>query len=70
MGLDLRKKLAHIDQQLADHDHDYVRDRERLRSDWKPWLLAIAGMTAGKRRCSRPEPSVATFMKLFPMITV
>jgi hypothetical protein len=39
--LDLREKLARIDQMLADHD----RKRQEIRL--APWALVIAGMTAG-----------------------
>jgi hypothetical protein len=39
--IDLREKLAHIDQMLADHD----RKRQEIRL--APWLAAFAGMTAG-----------------------
>jgi hypothetical protein len=54
-GLDLREKLAHIDQMLADHgrivadtrriDADYDRKRQEIR--FAPWLAMIGGMTAG-----------------------
>ena len=39
--LDIREKLAHIDQMLADHD----RKRQEIRL--APWQLLIAGMTSG-----------------------
>lgn len=39
--LDVREKLAHIDQMLADHD------RKRQEMKYAPMTLAIAGMTAG-----------------------
>jgi len=39
--IDLREKLAHIDQMLADHD----RKRQEIR--FAPWQMALAGMTAG-----------------------
>jgi hypothetical protein len=39
--LDIREKLAHIDQMLADHD----RKRQEMRL--APWQIAFAGMTAG-----------------------
>ena len=39
--LDVREKIAHIDQMLADHD----RKRQEFR--YAPWLVAFAGMTAG-----------------------
>lgn len=40
-GLDIREKLAHIDQMLADHD----RKRQEIRL--APWQMALGGMTAG-----------------------
>ena len=40
-ALDVREKLAHIDQMLADHD----RKRQEIRI--APWMAAFAGMTAG-----------------------
>ena len=39
--INIREKLAHIDQMLADHD----RKRQEIRD--APWLAAFAGMTAG-----------------------
>jgi len=39
--LDIREKLAHIDQMLADHD------RKRQEIKYAPWLAIISGMTAG-----------------------
>ena len=39
--LDVREKLAHIDQMLADHD------RKRQEIKLAPWLVVTAGMTAG-----------------------
>jgi hypothetical protein len=39
--LDMREKLAHIDQMLADND----RKRQEIRL--APWQIAFAGMTAG-----------------------
>lgn len=39
--LDLREKLAHIDQMLAD------RDRKRQEIRFAPWQLALSGMTTG-----------------------
>jgi hypothetical protein len=39
--VDLREKLAHIDQMLADHD----RKRQEIR--YAPFLAMISGMTAG-----------------------
>jgi hypothetical protein len=40
-SLDIREKLAHIDQMLADHD----RKRQEIRL--APWQLVLAGMTSG-----------------------
>jgi hypothetical protein len=53
--LDLREKLAHIDQMLADIDRtraDHTRiiadhDRKRQEIRFAPWLAMISGMTAG-----------------------
>ena len=39
--LDIREKLAHIDQMLADHD----RKRQEIRL--APWQLVITGMATG-----------------------
>ena len=39
--IDVREKLAHIDQMLADHD------RKRQEIKLAPWQIAFAGMTAG-----------------------
>lgn len=39
--LDIREKLAHIDQMLADHD------RKRQEMKYAPLAVAIAGMTGG-----------------------
>ena len=46
--LDIREKLAHIDQMLADID----RSRAQTTRTWQetrfaPWLAIISGMTAG-----------------------
>jgi hypothetical protein len=39
--LDVREKLAHIDQMLADHD----RKRPEIR--FAPWQLIVTGMATG-----------------------
>lgn len=39
VALDMREKLAHIDQMLADHG----RRRQQIRH--APWLIAFAGIT-------------------------
>jgi hypothetical protein len=39
--IELREKLAHIDQMLADHD------RKRQEISLAPWQLALGGMTTG-----------------------
>jgi len=39
--IDVREKLAHIDQMLADHD----RKRQEIR--FAPWQMALGGATAG-----------------------
>jgi len=53
--LDIREKLAHIDQMLADHD------RKRQEILLAPWQLALGGMTAGAAMFA----AGAAFMKLF-----
>lgn len=53
--IDIRKKLAHIDQMLADHD----RKRQEIR--FAPWQMALSGMTAGAALFA----AGAAFMKLF-----
>lgn len=53
--LDVREKLAHIDQMLAAHD----RTRQEIRL--APWQLALTGMTAGAALFA----AGAAFMKLF-----
>jgi hypothetical protein len=40
-SIDIREKLAHIDQMLADHD----RTRQEIK--YAPWQFMVAGMTAG-----------------------
>ena len=53
--LDIREKLAHIDQMLADHDRTRLQidmmglERERREQEMRfaPWALALSGMTAG-----------------------
>jgi hypothetical protein len=53
--LDIREKLAHIDQMLADHDRSRAHidqlaadhDRKRQEMRLAPWQIAFAGMTAG-----------------------
>jgi hypothetical protein len=53
--LDIREKLAHIDQMLADHDRIRVdidriladRDRKRQEIRFAPWLAVMTGMGAG-----------------------
>jgi hypothetical protein len=58
-SIDLREKLAHIDQMLADHD----RKRQEMR--YAPWVLmvpaAIGMLTAGAALFA----AGAAFMKLF-----
>ena len=53
-SLDIREKLAHIDQMLADHD----RKRQEIRL--APWQLVLAGMTSG----SALFAAGAAFMKI------
>jgi hypothetical protein len=52
---DLREKLAHIDQMLADHDRSRAhieqlaadRDRKRQEITYAPWIAIFTGMGAG-----------------------
>jgi hypothetical protein len=53
--LDIREKLAHIDQMLADHD----RKRQEIRL--APWALALGGLGTG----AAVFAAGAAFMKLF-----
>jgi hypothetical protein len=51
--LDIREKLAHIDQMLADHDRIRVdldrvlADRDRKEIRFAPWLAVMTGVGAG-----------------------
>jgi hypothetical protein len=54
-GLDIREKIAHIDQMLADHD----RKRQEIR--YAPFLATISGLTAGAALFA----AGAAFMKVF-----
>jgi len=54
-SIDLREKLAHIDQMLADHD----RKRQEIR--YAPWVLVLSGLTTGAALFA----AGAAFMKLF-----
>ena len=53
--LDIREKIAHIDQMLADHD----RKRQEIR--YAPWALVLSAMTTGAALFA----AGATFMKLW-----
>jgi hypothetical protein len=53
-ALDVREKLAHIDQMLADHD----RKRQEIRL--APWTLALTGAASGAALFA----AGAAFMKL------
>jgi len=53
--LDLREKLAHIDQMLADHD------RKRQEIQLAPWVLVVGGVSAGATLFA----AGAVFMKFF-----
>jgi hypothetical protein len=54
-SVDLREKLAHIDQMLADHD----RTRQEIR--YAPVLAMISGMTSGAALLA----AGAALMKIF-----
>jgi hypothetical protein len=53
--MDLREKLAHIDQMLTDHD----RERQEIRL--APWQLVLTGLTSGAALFA----AGAAFMKIF-----
>jgi hypothetical protein len=67
--LDLREKLAHIDQMLADHDRSRAHidqlaadhDRKRQEIVLAPWLALITGMGTGAALFA----AGVAFMKLF-----
>lgn len=59
MALDLREKIAHIDQMLADHD----RTRQEIRH--APLLVAFAGMTAGAALFGAGAAVGAIIVKLY-----
>ena len=53
--LDIREKLAHIDQMLADHD------RKRQEIQLAPWALVLGGVGTGAALFG----AAAVFVKLF-----
>jgi hypothetical protein len=53
--LDIREKLAHIDQMLADHDH------KRQEIQLAPWALVLGSLGAGAALFA----AIAAFTKLF-----
>jgi hypothetical protein len=53
--IDIREKLAHIDQMLADHD------RKRQEITLAPWQLALTGVGTGAALFA----AGAAFVKLF-----
>lgn len=53
--LDIREKLAHIDQMLADHD------RKRQEIKFAPWQLVLSAMTTGAALFA----AGAAFVKIF-----
>ena len=53
--LDVREKLAHIDQMLADHD------RKRQEIHYQPVIVMISGMTSGAALLA----AGAALMKIF-----
>jgi len=55
LDVDLREKLAHIDQMLADHD----RKRQEIR--FAPWALVLSGLTTGAAIFA----AGAAFVKIF-----
>jgi hypothetical protein len=67
--LDIREKLAHIDQMLADHDRNRCqigqleadRDRKRQEIKFAPWQLVLSAMTTGAALFA----AGAAFVKIF-----
>jgi hypothetical protein len=53
--IDIREKLAHIDQMLADHD----RKRQEIRLAW--WPIYLAGMASAAALIG----ATAAFLKVF-----
>jgi hypothetical protein len=46
--LDIREKLVHIDQMLADVDRTFAnRDRKQQEIRFAPWPLVVTGMASG-----------------------
>lgn len=60
-ALDVREKLVHIDQMLADHD----RKRQEIR--YAPWLAVITGMTAGAAFFGAGAALTALFLRGLPV---
>lgn len=55
--VELRERLVHIDQMLADHD----RKRQEMR--FAPWQVAFAGMSAGAALFAAGAAAGAVFVK-------
>lgn len=58
-SIDLREKLAHIDQMLADHD----RKRQEMR--YAPWVLIVPAIIGALTAGAALFAAGAAFMKLF-----
>lgn len=58
--IDLREKLAHIDQMLADIDRTFARERKRWENPFAPWQIG-ATMLGG---AAAFFAAGAAFMKL------
>jgi hypothetical protein len=57
--LDMREKLAHIDQMLADHD------RKRQEIKYQPWVLIVPAIVGTLAAGAALFAAGAAFMKLF-----
>jgi hypothetical protein len=58
-GLNVREKIAHIDQMLADHD----RKRQEIR--YAPWVLIVPAIIGALTAGAALFAAGAAFMKVF-----
>jgi ABC-type Fe3+-siderophore transport system permease subunit len=59
VALDIREKIAHIDQMLADHD------RKRQEIKYAPWALIVPTIVGALTAGAALFAAGAAFMKLF-----
>ena len=63
--LDIREKIAHIDQMLADIHRSFAqRDRLRQEIRFAPWLAVMTGMGAGAALVAAGAALFAALQKL------